>query len=150
LVDLTLPFGLRSAPFIFDSVADLVEWILKHNYSLRYLHHYLDDYITLGPAHSQECARNVNIARAVFTRLGFPLHPSKCVGPTTVLVFLGIELDSIAQLARLPDAKFQATIQLIREWELRRWCRRQELESLIGTLHHACKVIPLADRFYGV
>ena len=65
-VDLTLPFGLRSAPFIFDSVADLVERILKHNYSLRYLHHYLDDYITLGPAHSQECARNVNIARAVF------------------------------------------------------------------------------------
>ena len=27
-VDLTLPFGLRSAPYIFNSVASLVEWIL--------------------------------------------------------------------------------------------------------------------------
>ena len=27
-VDLTLPFGLHSAPFIFSAVADMVEWIL--------------------------------------------------------------------------------------------------------------------------
>ena len=31
-VDLTLPFGLRSAPFIFDSVASMVEWILRTNW----------------------------------------------------------------------------------------------------------------------
>ena len=28
-VDMTLPFGLRSAPYIFTSIADLVEWSLK-------------------------------------------------------------------------------------------------------------------------
>ena len=31
-----------------------------------------------------------------------PLHPGKCVGPTLVLAVLGIELDSLAQVARLP------------------------------------------------
>ena len=30
-IDLALPFGLRSAPAIFNSVAELVEWILVHN-----------------------------------------------------------------------------------------------------------------------
>jgi len=29
-VDLTLPFGLHSAPFIFNAIADMVEWILVH------------------------------------------------------------------------------------------------------------------------
>ena len=29
-----LPFGLRSAPFIFNSVADVVEWILLHKHRL--------------------------------------------------------------------------------------------------------------------
>ena len=29
-IDLTLPFGLRSAPAIFNSVVELVEWILVH------------------------------------------------------------------------------------------------------------------------
>jgi hypothetical protein len=76
-VDLTLPFGLRSAPFIFDSVANMVQWILQHRYQVRYLFHYLDDFITLGPAASNECAENIGITKVVFARLGLPLHPSK-------------------------------------------------------------------------
>jgi hypothetical protein len=82
-----------------------------------------------------------------FSRLGLPLHPSKCVGPVTVLVFLGIELDSVAQLARLPSEKFASTLKILHDWERRRWCRRQELESLIGTLHHVCKIIPPGRAF---
>ena len=31
-VDMALPFGLRSAPYIFFSVADLAEWVLKKQY----------------------------------------------------------------------------------------------------------------------
>ena len=57
-VDLVLPFGLHSAPFIFNSVAEMVEWILRHNYSIPNLLHYLDDYITAGPPESLDCARN--------------------------------------------------------------------------------------------
>ena len=48
-VDLTLPFGLHSAPYIFNSVADMVEWILVHSYEVSDLLHYLDDFITAGP-----------------------------------------------------------------------------------------------------
>ena len=48
-VDLTLPFGLRSAPYIFNSVADMVEWILVHSYEVSDFLHYLDDFITAGP-----------------------------------------------------------------------------------------------------
>ena len=47
-VDLALPFGLRSAPGIFNTVADLFEWILIHHWSVEDLLHYLDDYFTLG------------------------------------------------------------------------------------------------------
>ena len=89
-IDLALPFGLRSAPFIFNSIADMVEWILKVNYSVRYLLHYLDDFLSLGPAGSSACAGRITIARSVFSRLGLPLYPSKCEGPTPVLIFLGI------------------------------------------------------------
>ena len=38
-VDLVLPFGLLSVPFIFTSVADPVEWILVHNYGVDFLRH---------------------------------------------------------------------------------------------------------------
>ena len=51
-VDLTLPFGLCSAPFIFNAIADMMEWILVHSYHISALLHYLDDFITAGPPDS--------------------------------------------------------------------------------------------------
>ena len=91
-VDLALPFGLRSAPFIFDSIASMVEWILCNNYDVPDLLHYLDDFITAGPPGSTKCSLNLYTAMRVCAHLGLPLHPSKCEGPSTSLVVLGIEL----------------------------------------------------------
>ena len=146
-IDLAHPFGLRSAPFIFNSIADMVEWILKVNYSVRYLLHYLDDFLSLGPAGSSACADSITIARSVFSRLGLPLHPSKCEGPTPVLIFLGIELNSLTQTARLPHDKLISTLELLGQWASKKWCTRTELESLIGSLHHVTKVVPPGRTF---
>ena len=140
-VDLVLPFGLRSAPFIFNSVAEMAEWILRHNYSIPDLLHYRDDYITAGPPECFDCARNLAVASSVCQQLGLPLHPDKTVGPSTCLTTLGIELNSILQIARLPTAKLLDLKLLLREWSSRKWCTRVQLESLIGKLHYACLVV---------
>ena len=87
--NLALPFALRSATFIFNSIADMVEWILRVNYAVHYLLHYLDVFLSLGPAGSSACTDSVMVARSVFSRLGLSLHPSKCEGPSPVLIFLG-------------------------------------------------------------
>ena len=107
-VDLALPFGLRSAPFIFNSVADMVEWILLNSHHVSDLLHYLDDFITAGPPQSSLCDQNLRSAITVCKRLGLPLHPNKFIAPSTSLTVLGIELDSIQQIARLPDDKLLA------------------------------------------
>ena len=69
-VDLALPFGLRSAPYIFNCVAELVEWMLVNNYKVPDLLHYLDDFITAGPPDSPQCAQNLSTALLVCDRLG--------------------------------------------------------------------------------
>ena len=101
-VDFALPFGLRSAPYIFNSVADLVEWIIRNKYSVENLMPYLDDFVTAGPADSLRCSQNVQTLLAVSRSLGLPLHPHKCIGPSTHLVVLGIKLDSLDRTIRLP------------------------------------------------
>ena len=73
-VDLTLPFGLRFAPFIFNAIADMVEWVLVHPYQIFALLHYLHDFITAGRPDSPQCAHNLCTALAVCKRLGLPLH----------------------------------------------------------------------------
>ena len=49
-IDLCLPFGLRSSPYLFNNLADAFEWLLKSNYRIQDLMHYLDDYLMVGPA----------------------------------------------------------------------------------------------------
>ena len=107
-VDLALPFGLRSAPYIFKAVADMVEWILINKYNVVDLRHHLDDFITAGPDSSDQCANNLQTSTTVRWSLGLPLHPDKCIGPPTRLVVLEIELDSLEQSVRLPADKLAA------------------------------------------
>ncbi|XP_068734369.1 uncharacterized protein [Montipora capricornis] len=141
-VDMILPFGLRSAPFIFNSIADMVEWILVNSNQILHLLHYLDDFTTAGPPRSLQCAQNLATAMEVCQWLGLPLHPGKCVGPSTVLAVLGIELDSYNQVARLPQEKLLAIKNLIGSWLPRKWCNSHELESLIGHLQSSV-VVPV-------
>ena len=133
-----LPFGLRSAPFIFNSVADVVEWILLHKHRLSDLLHYLGDFITAGPPQSSQCPCNLNTAVSVCLRLGLLLHANKCVGPATSMTILGIELDSVNQVARLPEDKLLALRELIHSWMPRRWCRKRELEFLSWPFTPCC------------
>ena len=102
--------------------------------------HYLDDFHTLGPPGSSVCQHNVDRSVDCFSKLG--IHPGKLEGPSTCLTILGIELDSLNLLARLPQDKFDRITALLEDWSQKRWCKRKEVESLIGHLQHACKVVP--------
>jgi hypothetical protein len=128
-------------------VADLFHWCLVHNWDVLDLLHYLDDYFTLGPPNSDVCALRLKAIDQAATDIGIPLSPDKCVGPTTSLVFLGIELDSVKMTARLPTDKRTELIVLLHEWANKRWCRLKELQSLVGKLGHACAVVPQGRTF---
>ena len=63
------------------------------------------------------------------------------------LTILGIELDSLNLLAGLPQDKFDGITALLEDWSQKRWYKRKKLESLIGHLQHACKVVPQGRSF---
>ncbi len=46
-LDTVLPFGLRSAPKVFNALANALQWVALGR-GVSCLFHYLDDYITLG------------------------------------------------------------------------------------------------------
>ena len=79
--------------------------------------------------------------------LGVPIADHKTDGPATCLVFLGIEVDTVTGELRLPQDKLQRLQNLLQQWGDRKVCRRKELESLIGMLNHACKVVRAGRSF---
>ena len=138
--DRALPFGLRSAPKLFTAVADGLSWAL-HCEGTANLLHYLDDFFFWSEAGSSDCANALSIAVPLCGRLGLPVAPQKVVGPTTSIVFLGILFDSVRQEIRLPKDKLARLRTELRTWGDRRAASKRQLQSLIGLLNHAAKVV---------
>ena len=71
-------------------------------------------------------------------------------GPSQVIQFMGIIVDSGKMEARLPEDKVERIKSALSNFQSRRSATLQELQSLIGTLNFACKVIapgrPLLQR----
>ncbi|MCG8624736.1 MAG: hypothetical protein MJE68_22410 [Proteobacteria bacterium] len=147
-IDISLPFGLRSAPIIFTALADALQWVIEQR-GTSHVAHYLDDFVTVGTPNTDQCYINQQIICRTCQELGIPLAPHKTVGPSTCLVFLGIEIDTIAMELRLPQEKLHKLQELLREWQFKKTCTRHSLESLLGYLNHACKVVRPGRSFIG-
>eukprot|EP00731_Ephydatia_muelleri_P011199 Em0006g93a len=138
-VDTCLPFGLRSAPALFNHYAEALDWIMANNYGAQLLH-YLDDFLLVGPPGKDTCQEAMSRMLTVCDQLGIPVASEKLEGPTTALTFLGIVLDTSAQQLRLPPDKLEELTGLIRSWLSRHKATKRELLSLIGKLSFAAKL----------
>ena len=138
--DRVLPFGLRSSPAVFDAVAATIEWIMHHEFSIPNLLHFLDDYlcVSVGQAVAN---RQLAILLRAFSYLGVPLAPAKVEGPSRTLTFLGIILDCEKMEARLPDDKLADIKRLLTAASINPTMSQRELESLLGKLSFAARVI---------
>ena len=138
-LDLYLPFGLCSAAFLFNQISDALEWILKQNYSLRHVIHILDDFLIVE--HTKlDCLGSFATLLKVFMSLWVPTVASKTMGPSQVLEFMGVVLDGNRMEARLPEDKLARMQRLLNSFTNRR-SAHLDLQSLIGTLQFACKVV---------
>ena len=139
-IDTCLPFDLRSAPKLFNVLADLLSWILMQQ-GISPLIHYLDDFLTMGPADSTICQENFATIQRFCQELGIPLALDKLEGPSHSLTFLGIELDTVRMEARLPEDKLTRIRALLSSWLTRKKATKREILSLVGLLQHASKVV---------
>ena len=113
--DAMLPFGLRSAPKVFNALADTLEWCF-HYRGVNDVYHYLDDFVTMGPPVSSTCARNLRVIHEVLATLGVPLAKDKCEGPSPSLTF-GIEIDTQERVLQLPQEKLLRVQMILTQWK---------------------------------
>ena len=122
-IDKALPFGLRSAPKIFNAIADDLTWILQ-NQGVRFVLHYLDDFLLVGPPAAEECTRALGTTLWVCKELGVLIAEEKVEGPSTCLTFLGIEVDTVQWQLCLPQEKLQRVRVLVGSWRRKKGCTK--------------------------
>ena len=117
-----------------------MEWVVR-GHGVSELFHYLDDFLVVGAPNSMECAEHLITLLAIFNDLNIPVATEKLDGPTTRLVFLGVEIDTAEMVLRLPTQKLLELQDLVERWMGKKACYLYELQSLAGKLQHACKVV---------
>ena len=150
--DKVLPFGLRSAPYLFNQLSEGLEWILLNKCGISFVAHFLDDFLIMEPPTPGddlplEGRISLSSMLLTFKGLNIPLSAGKTQGTTTKLEFLGITLDSVLMQASLPEDKVLRLQEELKMWSTRRKATLKELQSLIGSLNFACKVVPPGRAF---
>ena len=140
-VDCQLPFGIASAPAVFSAFAEALKWILRSR-GVHNLIYYLDDFLLFGTPGSSECVQALHSTLTTCHELGIPLDLHKVEGPTTWLIFLGIDLDSSQMALSLPDDKLLRLRGLL-QWSHFKCIRDlQQFQFLLGHLAHMTQVVP--------
>ena len=85
-IDSQLPFGLRSAPKIYNALADALQWILRS--AGVDLFHTKDDILIFGAPATPQCGRALQSTLEMCVGPGVPIAAHKTEGPASVLTFL--------------------------------------------------------------
>ena len=145
--DKCLPFGLRSSPFLFDTVASALEYIFHAQLCNHHIIHYLDDFLIAGPPQSHICTTTFSGVETLCGELGVAMKLQKRTPPTTCLTFLGVQLDTVAGVASLPTDKLTAILHELHTFSTLTRCTKRALLSLVRKLSFAAKVIPAGRIF---
>ena len=145
--DRVLPFGLRSAPYIFNKFADGLQWILQDTGNLPRVIHYLDDFLDIATTNQAQAQHHHDLILALFRYLHVPVAPEKVEGPSTSLTFLGIELDTVHLEMRLPHDKKDEILATVHRILSSNRVNKRELASVVGKLSFASRAIVAGRTF---
>ena len=93
-----LPFGLRTAPRIFNLFSESIHWILETYYGWS-VTHYLDDFLAVFPPDTDFTVPSAQFDTVLDT-FGFTKAPDKDESGC-VVTHLGFELDTMKMEVRL-------------------------------------------------
>ena len=103
--DKTLPMGLSYSCNLFEKFSTSIHWLVDHKLESAGCVPVLDDFLFVGPPNSDLCHKTLFQFLDMAQYIGIPIKDEKTVFPTTKILFLGLELDSIEMEIRLPDDK---------------------------------------------
>lgn len=139
--DRCLPMGCSISCSIFETFSTALQWIACSKFGVSNMLHILDDFLFLGPPDSPVCNLALSQFISMCEVLGVPIKCEKTEGPSTTLIFLGIELDTMNMEARLPRDKIEKIQNALHSAKRRKKITLRELQSLIGLLNFACCVV---------
>jgi len=148
--EVVLPFGLRTSGYRWEEFAEALHFLLERRLGIQLVIHYVDDFLLVAPPGEFAYAtqQRQRVEEYCRSRLRLPFADEKTTGPTTQVVFLGIQIDTDAMECRLTDERVSKLRSLLQAWgNHTHQFTCEELMSLVGKLEFACLVIRAGATF---
>ena len=113
------PMGFSSPCLTFQTFSSALKWIAQSKFKIDHILHLLDDFLFIESSQFN-CQKTLDLFLGLCSQLGVPMVPEKTCGPSTILSFAGIELDTVVMEARLPMDKIKECVSLIKDFLLRK------------------------------
>lgn len=139
--------GFTLSCHYFESFSTFVNWVVDREISNVKSLHYLDDFLFIGRAGSDDCFSAISKCIHIADYLGIPLAHEKTVYPTELIEFLGITINSVSMEFYLPGEKIDRMRILILKLLSVKKTTLKELQSLLGMLVFTARVIPMGRVF---
>ena len=149
-----LMFGLRHSGLQGQRITDALSWIHRRlgletdEETMFNCVNYSDD---LGGAESTKARADLSYKKIadLFTELGLAESKDKACSPSTCMVYLGVEFNTINMTMSVPPDKLAEVKD-----EVERWCRKstaakKPLQSLLGKLFWVSRVVQHSRTFMG-
>lgn len=138
-MDTSLCFGLKCAPYVFNQFNNFVTRCLKRIGHMSVIN-YLDDYWVKGES-LRECQLVQITLIEILGSLGFIVSFKKCTSPSTKVIYLGIEFDSVEMSISLPTAKMEMLMNELQFFHGKTRATIKQIQSICGIVSHPSKVI---------
>ena len=147
-VDTRLNFGSRNAPECAMRFSEAVMWAVRQHLAelggsgTCEVFVVCDDWLVVAESEAF-CHTVWRLIIGLLQRLGFTVNeaPHKCIAPTWVLVWLGLELDSEHMTVRLPADKVSKALECVSAALAAKKLTRRQLDSLFGYLSYCSSVV---------
>ncbi len=136
-----LPFGLSLSPRVFTKVAEAALVPLREQ-GVRILN-YLDNWLILAESQDHLCEHR-DLVLSHLSQLGLRVNWEKSkLSPMQRISFLGMELDSVNQTARLTQERAQSVLNCLNTFKSRMAVPLKQFQRLLGHMAAAAAVTPL-------
>lgn len=145
--DKSLPMGFTLSCYYFEAFSTFLNWVVDREIGNTGSMHYLDDFLFIGSALSDDCLLALSKFSFIMDYFGVPLAKEKTVFPCTTIEFLGITIDSVLMEFSLPSNKISRLKNLIVKLLASKKSTLREIQSLLGLLNFTSRVIPMGRAF---
>ena len=111
----------------------------------RFIHH-LDDFFTVH-RYAVVCGQSMNTLKQVCQEIQMPIASEKSEGPSTVVEFLGLTIDTNYMVIWILHDKLHDIARIISKMVKQRKATSWELQSLVGKLNFVTKAVPAGKCF---